>query len=703
MISGKIVASILPAPDLGDIEGGDLENDMTILLNWIKLTPQELKDPTPRIKSAIRSILKDEINQLQFVKLLASSINRSFTVEGIGSKVNGNDQMLNEDILTVSLDGNMTFFMHELNSMPIDQIMVKLVSTKRFYDTLIYKLNLSQYPQCLNLYNKTLAQNFGLICDQPLFQSKLNGFINDNFLQFLNNLLMESTFMFFKSIGKINMLLQIVIKNLIRNIQGFIKRNCLMVWDQSVLLKINNYIQLIIYPNFQFMLKFLNDNDEDTVENNSDYNYLNYLLKISYNELISVRINEIFKIILNFPGSEILLVELNKCLSFKLNQHSLFKDIASPNNGEGVVDLVNLIELNLNSEFYQRNKLVENFNNNCQLQLLNLGINTVNLIKIYIKIIKSFLIIDPKGVLLDKVIRPIRHYMKHRDDIINKLVNGLLNNDPELQELSIELQNTELSFKSFGVYNSINSDDFNLSWVPDPIDALPDFKKFKINDIIESLISIFDSKDLFVGEFTKIFGNKLLNLINTTTNSKDINQRDIELAKIFKTINLLKLRFGKSEFFNLDIMIKDFLKSDSYKLPKFNPLILSHLYWTDILPSSMSNSNDDSLKLPSGLLAEFNTFNEHFKQNNFNRYLKILPNFGNIKLKINNQEYLVSVDKAAIMYLFNDLNEQEDMLSVASIADELNLPPYIVKDALTYWCNEKVLLEVTPDNYITNE
>lgn len=676
MLSSNTIRAILPTPTLadidgGDIDGGDLENDITIVLNWIRLSPQPIKEPTPRVKSAIRSILKDDSNQLQFTKLLNNSINQCFTVEGVEAS---NIHMV-------------------LASLSFDQIMAKLIDTKRFYDTLIYKLNIPPNSQCLNLFNKNLIQNFSIIFHQQYFQSKLSTFVNQNFLQFLNNSVVEQTFMFFKSVGMVMELLQVVVTNLIKNIQEFIKRNCLLVWNQSMLVKINNYIQVIIYPNFQYILKLLGEYDE----NYPDYNYLNYLLKISYNELISVRINEIFKIILDFPHSEVLLVELNKCLSFKLSQQG---PLDVPQDSSAIIDL---IELNLNSEFYQRNKLVENFNHTCQIELLNLGINTINLIKIYIKVIKSFLIIDPKGVLLDKVIRPIRLYMKNREDIISKLVNGLLNNDPDLHELSIELQNTELNFKNFGIYSSVNSDDFSLTWVPDPIDALPDFKKFKINDIIESLISIFDSKDLFVVEFTKIFGNKLLNLINTTASGKD-PLREIELAKIFKTIKLLKLRFGKAEFFNLDIMVKDFMKSDSFKIDKFNPLILSHLYWTDILPSTISgSSNDDTLRLPPQLLAEFNTFNDHFKRNNFNRYLKLLPNFGNVKLAIGGKEYVVSVEKAAIIYMFAEDESNEEMISVSTIADKLNMPSYMVQDALKYWCNEKVLLEVMPEKYMTNE
>ena len=85
----------------------------------------------------------------------------------------------------------------------------------------------------------------------------------------------------------------------------------------------------------------------------------------------------------------------------------------------------------------------------------------------------------------------------------------------------------------------------DLNWQPDPIDALPDFKKGKVSDIIESLISIFDSKDIFIDEFTRLFGDSLIKL-------KDYNVEEIEL-----NLNLLKSRFGKQNFATLDVMIRD--------------------------------------------------------------------------------------------------------------------------------------------------
>lgn len=647
MLSKEIIASIIPRNDLSDLTSTELENEINILLAWIKLSPTEsLEEPSGRVKIAIHSVLKNESNQYHFTTLFINSINSHF---------------------------NYSLIHNLIDSFEFLEIIDNLMKIKTFYDLLLKYLNLNSF--CLNLFNKNLINKFKSIFENHIFHEKLYSFFNENFLQLVE---MESVVViikFFKSIGLIDELNQVIIKIAINKIKSFITDNCQRVWSVPCVTKINNWIKVNLYPNLNLILKNLNPN----------LNFFDHLLKISYNELISLRINEIYDIVINYPTSEIALHELNKCLLFKLNIFSL-----------NSFNQFNLHD-NLNPEFWQRNKLVENFLSHCELYLLNSGVNTNNLIKNYIKIINSFLIIDPKGVLLDKAIRPIRRYLKVRDDIINKLVKGLLDPSPnnELIELSQELSNTENN-----LHKQKTMDDFNdLSWVPDPIDALPDFKKFKITDIIQSLISIFESKDIFITEFTKLFGSRLINLKNTS-----------ELKEILRAVNLLKLRFGKNEFFNLDIMIKDIITShefDNIKTRneygitlKFNSLILSQLYWQDIL----DDNEMDTFTIPERLNQGFLEFNETFKKDNYRRYLKLLPKYGTVKLLLEiegtQKVFNVSPDKAAIIYLFND---HDNPIPISTVCDKLQMTQYLAKAGLSYWANEGIILEITPDNYVINE
>lgn len=613
MLPPQVISSVLPSPNLTHIVAGDLENDILIILNWINLLPLPISAPTPRIRSAIKSALKDSQSQVEFTRLLNNSIN---------------------EIFPKNFDFNGS----------IENTMLSIISTKQYYDDLLVQLNLNTNSTCRILYHRNINKMFKLLVMEKGILGQLHEYFDDHLL-LLNTTGLLPIFQFFNSIEMNRQVYQMIIHVTIRKIKVYIIDRFSLKWDKPVLPTLTKFIQLI-YPNINLLLTNL----DLAIE-------LNDLIRISYNELISLRINEIYKVVINYPNTHVALVELNKCLTY---------DVVNPDD---------------NIEFYQRNRLVENFSENVQLNLLNSGINTINLIKTYIKIIKSFLIIDHKGVLLDRVIRPIRRYLKTRDDIINKLVLGLLDKEPELKDLSKELQDTERSFKLVKNFDELN----DLNWVPDPIDALPDFKKFKINDIIQSLISIFDSKEIFITEFTKLFGNKLIN-----------NQEN--LSSILNLINLLKLRFGKNEFFNLDIMVKDFINSRSNK-EQINDttlrcLILSHLYWTDILESA-------NFKLHPNLEDIFHKYcNEVYKPANFNRFLRVIPNFGTIKLNVQSRPYEVSLDKASVIMMFEGEN---DGVSIPSICETLQMSEYQASKCLEFWEKENVIVKITSQLYIEND
>jgi len=48
------------------------------------------------------------------------------------------------------------------------------------------------------------------------------------------------------------------------------------------------------------------------------------------------------------------------------------------------------------------------------------------------------------------------------------------------------------------------------SWEPEPIDAGPDFRTNKPSDTISTLVSIYDSKDLFIKELQVLLAQRLL-------------------------------------------------------------------------------------------------------------------------------------------------------------------------------------------------
>jgi anaphase-promoting complex subunit 2 len=59
---------------------------------------------------------------------------------------------------------------------------------------------------------------------------------------------------------------------------------------------------------------------------------------------------------------------------------------------------------------------------------------------------------------------------------------------------------------------TIAEDYTDKNWEPEPVDAGPGFRAHKPSDVVSTLVSIYDSKDLFVRELQNLLGQKLLNI-----------------------------------------------------------------------------------------------------------------------------------------------------------------------------------------------
>jgi anaphase-promoting complex subunit 2 len=230
------------------------------------------------------------------------------------------------------------------------------------------------------------------------------------------------------------------------------------VWDQSVLSAQKRWITSTLATSLQMLI-------------GEAYNATPRMLDIAEDALSQLRIEELFDIVVDYPSSIPALKDLKACLK------------------RGA----------------QRAAAVNVFQVACSRRLLHGGANTVDIISGYISTIRSFSILDPKGVLLDKVSRPIRRYLKDRDDTIAVLVSGLLGEESsELQFLAKELA------KSSERAEEPVDDLLDINWTPDPTDAPPDFMKELCSDLIGNLLSLYENKEVFVKELALVFANRML-------------------------------------------------------------------------------------------------------------------------------------------------------------------------------------------------
>ena len=159
-----------------------------------------------------------------------------------------------------------------------------------------------------------------------------------------------------------------------------------------------------------------------------------------------------------------------------LRTSELFNIIVEWDNGSrgGIEDLKRYV-----TNTYSRTHLTSSFINVLSHRLLQPGASTTEILQMYISIIRAFTILDPKGVLLDRIARPIRRYLHERDDTVTIVVGGLLA-DPEdeiasadvLLELAVEM-NKPTSLMGEDDMNDGELDWDDMSWMPDPVDAGP--------------------------------------------------------------------------------------------------------------------------------------------------------------------------------------------------------------------------------------
>ncbi|KAF8473513.1 hypothetical protein BDZ91DRAFT_845934 [Kalaharituber pfeilii] len=285
-------------------------------------------------------------------------------------------------------------------------------------------------------------------------------------------------------------------------------------------------------------------------------------------------------------------------------------------------------------------------------RILHPAASTTNILRVYISLIRAFAVLDPRGVLLDRVTRGIRRYLREREDTVRVIVKGLMggntpvagkredeeqasgtgqllnpNNrveEDDLSDLAEELMKGNVAGGAAGGAAAAaaavaggGADDLDfddMSWVPDPIDAGPEYRRIKGTDVVGSLISLYESKEVFVKEFQNVLAERLLECRDYDWIDEGVKNYEPEI----QTLELLRIRFGEAALQACDVMLRDiqvgartdanvradegFVKAPATKPtpkkrgrkaaaekvekvekaeeePEFHAKILSHLFW----------------------------------------------------------------------------------------------------------------------------
>jgi anaphase-promoting complex subunit 2 len=348
-------------------------------------------------------------------------------------------------------------------------------------------------------------------------------------------------------------------------------------------------------------------------------------------------------------------------------------------------------------------------------RLLHPGASTVEILQLYISIIRAFHLLDPKGVLLDRIARPIRRYLRDRDDTVKVIVSGLLAEPPAadnqaiptsgdtLVELSTELAKAhQLSIQS----NTSDLDWDDMNWVPDPVDAAPDYRKSKSSDVIDSLISLFDSKETFVKELQALLSDRLL-------------QKREDFDQEISVLELLKVRFGDSALQACEVMLKDIsdsrrvdssvrkdqglskppsrmnTKRPTVHIPELHAKILSRFFWPEI--------QDQGFKVPDEIAYLQHRYSTGFESLKQSRKLTWRNGLGQVtvELELGDRTFVdeVSTWQATIIYAFQSDDDEPSTKAITDLASELDMAPALVRSACLFWVSKRILTEPTRDTF----
>lgn len=201
--------------------------------------------------------------------------------------------------------------------------------------------------------------------------------------------------------------------------------------------------------------------------------------------------------------------------------------------------------------------LTSSFLQQVSRRLLHPGATTTYILNVYISIIRAFHELEPKGVLLERVARPIRRYLKEREDTARIIISSLLTdlNDETGTKFS---SNSELSYeiasemaKPLANLGQEADEELNwndMNWQPLPLDASPDYKKSKVEDVIWFLLTLWERDD-FINEIKNILGDHLLRC------------EDPEYEKEIRLLELIKMRLGDNNLQACEVMLRDVLDS----------------------------------------------------------------------------------------------------------------------------------------------
>jgi anaphase-promoting complex subunit 2 len=400
-----------------------------------------------------------------------------------------------------------------------------------------------------------------------------------------------------------------------------------------------------------------------------------------------IRIKRLFDIIIDFPDSKNAIDDLKICLT----------------------------KTNL------RSNLINSLKSSIEQRLLHPGVNTSDILTAYVSAIKALLCLDTSGVMMENVCEPLKKYLRNRDDTVKCIISNLTDDGESSNDLMeefckdlynndgcLDLIDSNVAMPIQTCQNDMNNVKNNQNkarswelWIPDAVDAidssaLDNNRQGSKSNIISMLVNIYGSKDMFVNEYKTLLADRLL------------SNYSYNMEKEIRNLELLKLRFGDSNLFSCEAMLKDISESKRIntnileqlkqkgieKIESFEVgpsslkcLILSEQFWPKL--------KEEKIELPNEFKLIQEKFMNSYEAFKGNRTLIWKNNLGqvNIEIEINKQimEFNVTPIQAAVILKF----QEKDRWSIHELSQSLKMCSIALRKKLVYWKMQGLIKEAS--------
>ena len=348
--------------------------------------------------------------------------------------------------------------------------------------------------------------------------------------------------------------------------------------------------------------------------------------------------------------------------------------------------------------------------------LLNAGTGTSDILRQYVNLIKTLRVLDPTGIVLESVSKPIRSYLRHRPDTIRCIVNGMTVDGDLYAELQRrptrrrrsqandqdendgmtqpELDDDLISIDGDYDVNGLIDEEAYERWEPEPIDAPSKESGWRPGgDAIATLVNIYGSSNLLVTEYRTLLADRL------------IHSLDLDFDKELQVLRLLQERFGEETMHECAIMLRDIVSSRETLalVPRdpsgaFETTVISKEFWPRL-------GDEEEFNVPTAFQEHMESFSSTFERVKDPRKLRWQHGHGAASMRLNFEDgrsvdVIVTPMQAAILLQFAEkkcwtIDDMQNCLGVGRRAT--------IAKAFSALAGKGLLRAVSKDEYETVE